>query len=651
MNFKKILFFLIIIICPIIVYADTWLDDISYRDISWFDQNTYSTTTEYVIDSEKKLAGLAYLVNEKEYSFEDKDIVLIPNSSHPVNSLKIFNMTGHTWIPIKDTFKGSFKVNNERLILISKEKDVSFINNNSCKIKDPSLDIVNDSNPCSIVEYSWNINYEGITDDEIVVKSNAAHLEKVSIEFKPKDGYYLESFEVKDINNMPLEVTRLSEYRYKFAMPDNDVSIIVKYKEKDASYCVAIKGNGRNIGDEIACGTENFYVISNDRTNIRMLTKYNLYTGYTIYKVKLENGQNCQELANTAGGKEVRWEPHTEAGYCYYQKNINTNKILQSKDAIGIHRDKDGNYVYPQVGNVNFYGIGTKVKNIPLEESTFYDFSLDLSMNEELGMPVGSPLFYYKNELVKLGINVKDIAILSITDLNNIINAKVNKKLPIKNWSDTIQTQISNNEMVPIEHSIEDLKQYIPDDLNWLYSTTYWNSSIYDYSNNLLYLFTTSYGGFFGAGIPIDQTKTIIDAGLRPVITIPTTDLYYLIRTKTDGKGKVEVINKADGNEKVSFKIKTEEGYELKDLTIVTDSGEKIKLNNKSIANNQFTMPYDNVTIETSFVKSNQALDKASGIINPNTKDIVFIILGIMLISISVYFLLLRYKKNKMIKC
>ena len=61
-------------------------------------------------------------------------------------------------------------------------------------------------------------------------------------------------------------------------------------------------------------------------------------------------------------------------------------------------------------------------------------------------------------------------------------------------------------------------------------------------------------------------------------------------------------------------------------------------------------MPYDNVTIETSFVKSNQALDKASGIINPNTKDIVFIILGIMLISISVYFLLLRYKKNKMIK-
>ena len=101
-------------------------------------------------------------------------------------------MTGHTWIPIKDSFKGSFKVNNERLILISKEKDVVFINNNNCKIKDPSLDIVNDSNPCSIVEYSWNINYEGITDDEIVVKSNAAHLEKVSIEFKPKDGYYLD---------------------------------------------------------------------------------------------------------------------------------------------------------------------------------------------------------------------------------------------------------------------------------------------------------------------------------------------------------------------------------------------------------------------------------------------------------------------------
>ena len=45
----------------------------------------------------------------------------------------------------------------------------------------------------------------------------------------------------------------------------------------EEGYCTIISGTGKDIGDEIACGTEHFYVIDNDGTNTKMLAKYNLY--------------------------------------------------------------------------------------------------------------------------------------------------------------------------------------------------------------------------------------------------------------------------------------------------------------------------------------------------------------------------------------
>ena len=46
--------------------------------------------------------------------------------------------------------------------------------------------------------------------------------------------------------------------------------------------CQVIKGDGSNVGDEISCAGEEFYVISNDGTTILMLAKYNLYVGNEI---------------------------------------------------------------------------------------------------------------------------------------------------------------------------------------------------------------------------------------------------------------------------------------------------------------------------------------------------------------------------------
>ena len=46
--------------------------------------------------------------------------------------------------------------------------------------------------------------------------------------------------------------------------------------------CTVLSGTGKNVGDEIACGDEYFYVIDSNSTSIKMLAKYNLYVGIIV---------------------------------------------------------------------------------------------------------------------------------------------------------------------------------------------------------------------------------------------------------------------------------------------------------------------------------------------------------------------------------
>ena len=59
--------------------------------------------------------------------------------------------------------------------------------------------------------------------------------------------------------------------------------------------CTVISGDGTNIGDEIKCGTEEFYVITNDGNNISMLAKYNLNVGGSY------DGETITNYANPTG--------------------------------------------------------------------------------------------------------------------------------------------------------------------------------------------------------------------------------------------------------------------------------------------------------------------------------------------------------------
>ena len=55
-----------------------------------------------------------------------------------------------------------------------------------------------------------------------------------------------------------------------------------------AKQCTVVSGTGKEIGDEITCGKEHFYIIENDETNTKLLSKYNLYVGRNAYLDNLD---------------------------------------------------------------------------------------------------------------------------------------------------------------------------------------------------------------------------------------------------------------------------------------------------------------------------------------------------------------------------
>lgn len=52
--------------------------------------------------------------------------------------------------------------------------------------------------------------------------------------------------------------------------------------QNTSTLCSIKSGSGENIGDEIICGTESFYVINSNTENIKMIAKYNLNVGGNI---------------------------------------------------------------------------------------------------------------------------------------------------------------------------------------------------------------------------------------------------------------------------------------------------------------------------------------------------------------------------------
>ena len=119
--------------------------------------------------------------------------------------------------------------------------------------------------------FLYDITYEDgslLNEKQILLKKDKKTL-KVRIEYR------------KDISasDLPTSKQTLSlSFKVNYLQADNSASSsLVTY----ASKIKVLSGDITTKGSEVAIGDEHFYVVSNDGTNVVLLTKYNLYTGYS----------------------------------------------------------------------------------------------------------------------------------------------------------------------------------------------------------------------------------------------------------------------------------------------------------------------------------------------------------------------------------
>ena len=161
-------------------------------------------------------------------------------------------------------------------------------------------------------------------------------------------------------------------------------------------------------------------------------------------------------------------------------------------------------------------------------------------------------------------------------------------------------------------------KYYLPEEYNWLWSTTYWTRTKPANTEDELRLFFIDTEGDL---CDASYCEVSVGAGIRPVITISASDIIYKVKTKTDGNGTVEADHiEAENGTEVKFTVMPKDGFELKEVKVTDSNGNVI-----TFTENTFTMPNANVTIEATFVK----IEK-----NPNTLTFVgYLIIGILFVS------------------
>ena len=654
---KNVVFiFLLILFLPVFAKADTWLDENVSRDISWFDEDTYSTTSTYKLTgyTGSKLAGLLYLVNVKGYTFSGKTIQLeveeSTRSCKNANSLTgycILLADSHYWVPLASHFDGIFDLRKngngagmgyQSIDVKSLDSTISFTESGSCKYMTDSGVV---TNTCSFAKFAryYSINKEPTNKGTFSVKDVGLAKSSVEVKLSPNDGYS-SSVSILDSDGNRAASCTVSGNSCVFSMPSKPVTIKVTFTKKRNVYvnnfeqtkqCVVISGTGNNLGDELRCGTEYFYVLENDGEEIKMLSKYNLYTGVTIYKDKIEkqdgdsrtDEQYCRDLAESKGGYVKNDSFYNAPGYCFYYIDIKTDKVKQSENAISAQWDENEKYIYPQVGDLYPiasttypYDFSSSTYNKSLYDNLFFDYYLSISTD---GASISAALSNYFSFLGEEGYGPLDIDLLSLNDINKIV-AKNNNSIPYQEWYDNSILVDPNS--TNVHNEFGRLNGLLPDEYNWIYGTTYWLKSGYGRimnSDNFGVLFVDTSGGVCGANMTVIHSngcdvvaKTSIGAGARPVVTIPNK-LRYLISTETDGHGTIDVIETASGGEEISFKVDSEQDYKLDSLTIITDSGEKVEFvlgefkenedGTITINTSKFTMPFENVTIIANFMK------------------------------------------------
>ena len=243
----------------------------------------------------------------------------------------------------------------------------------------------------------------------------------------------------------------------------------------------------------------------------------------------------------------------------------------------------------------------------------------------------------YKDTFESMGITVKSVKMPTFEDISKIIEKVSNKKFDLSEYEDTG------------EYVIGSIKDLIPKKYSWIYSTTYWVSTIYDKypqdngDQSDVAFFIDTLGNVCNA----DECEIMVGAGIRPLVTIENKNIIYPFRieSKTDGNGSIEVIDMAYADDLITFKVSPKKGYKLYSLKLTDSTGKSVSYKEDEIINNSdgtvsvnsFTMPSNDVTIEATF---------KSTVKNPKTGVTTPIIGLIIVLFVSVIVLVILDKRR-----
>ena len=198
---------------------------------------------------------------------------------------------------------------------------------------------------------------------------------------------------------------------------------------------------------------------------------------------------------------------------------------------------------------------------------------------------IAEKIYEYRGNLMDMGYEIRKIDLLSVSEIDKIAEEKSGNRLPLVQWSNELRTGTGDHGGLPGDNGTTitdtkifgDIKPYIPKEYDWLYSTTYWNKTMWDN----YYMFVAQQGKLCGAGFQACAPETTLGCGIRPVITIARSDIKikYNIKTKTDDNGSIEVVDSAIGGEQISFRLIARDGFRLKKISLITDDENSIEIN------------------------------------------------------------------------
>ena len=279
-----------------------------------------------------------------------------------------------------------------------------------------------------------------------------------------------------------------------------------------------------------------------------------------------------------------------------------------------------------------------------------YDENGDLILQDTI---FDEYLYEYYMELQDQGFVIDDISFIKLSSTLTLLKAVSGQDIEVVLRYD----DVNNTSADPIIRYTGkmDIKEYVPDRYNWIYSITYWLGSgffaepgeAYEEGENDYFVSNEGLLCAIGRGI-CKYLPYPIGNGVRPVITLSVENIIdpFKITTETEGKGNVEVVSSAYADDQITFRAIPEKNYKIK-YVIVTDKmgnsvtfkeDQLIQNSDGTISINSFTMPSSDVLIKVGFE-----------IINPKTgvsRPVAAMLFGLLISGIA-YYSLLKKEKNE----